>query len=72
MITLTPDAQQSLDFSTACYLQGLCSVQSYMKAIKRIYNNDIKKQQTLLQEQGFSLYGAFRHVYNLDKGETIL
>lgn len=69
---LTPQAQQSLDFAMACYRQGMCTPKEYLKAVATIYREDVKKQVELLMEQGFKKMGAFKHVYNLDKGEEIL
>lgn len=69
---LTPQAQQSLDFSTACFLQGMCTHRELLKAVGKIYQDDVKKQVEFLIEQGFSQLGAFKHVYNVDSGEDII
>lgn len=67
---LTPKAQQSLDFSMACYRQGLCTTKEYLKAIKTIYQEDVKKQVEFLMDKGFKKMGAYKHIYNLDRGEV--
>lgn len=67
---LTPQAEASLDFSKACFLQGLCTSKEYLKAVATIYREDVKKQVEFLMEQGFKEMGAYKHIYNLDKGEV--
>ena len=69
---LTPQAQQQLDFSKTCLLQGMCTTKEYMKAVKAIYKEDLEKQIQFLVEQGFSQIGAFKNIYNLDSKEAIL
>lgn len=69
---LTPAAQQSLDFSKSCFLQGMCTAKELMKAIKSIYIDDANRQIEFLQEQGFTINGARKHAFKLDKGEELI
>jgi len=68
---LTTPAQQSMDFSQACFLQGLCTTKEYMNAIKRIYQDDLNKQICFLIDQGLTEKQAFENIYGLGK-ERIL
>lgn len=69
---LTPAAQQSLDFSKSCFLQGMCTAKEFLKAVKSIYVDDAEKQTVFLREVGFTIKGARKHIFGLDKGVKIL
>lgn len=71
-MTLSSKAQQSIDFSHACFLQGICKADEYLRAVKEIYQEDIEKQTKMLMEYGFTRKGAIRNIYNLDKGGELL
>ena len=70
-MNLTTYAQQSADFSQACYLNGLCTVKEYLKAIKRIYQDDLQKQIDFLVEQGITEKQALEQIYGLGKEQII-
>ncbi len=68
---LTIQAQQSADFAKACYLQGLCTVKEYMKAIKTIYQDDLKKQIDFLVEKGITERQAVEQIYGFGKEQIV-
>ena len=70
-MTLTPKAQQTYQFTKSCYLQGMCTTKEYLKAVKKIYTDDLAEQLSFFIDKGFSRQGAFKHIYNLDKEEII-
>lgn len=69
---LTPQATQQADFAKVCFLRGMCTPKEYLKAVKTIYQDDVKKQTDFLMDQGFKRMEAVKHIYKLDKGEEIL
>ena len=71
-MTLTPKAQRKLEYKMRQLFGGMLPPSDYLKEVGTIYIEDRKKQQEFLIEQGFSKIGAFRNIYNLDKGEEIL
>lgn len=72
-MNISDKAKQTLDFSKACYLQGLCTEQEYTNAIKKIIVEDTEQQMIkFLVDKGFTKDGAIKNIYNLDKGEEIL
>jgi len=68
---LTQKAQQSADFAKACYLQGLCTIKEYLKAIKSIYTDNLKEQIDFLQENGLTEKQAIEQIYGF-REEQIL
>ena len=68
---LTFFAQQSLDFSQACFFQGLCTTKEYMKAIETIYVDDVKKQIDFLSEKGITRRQALHQIYGLGKEQIV-
>ncbi len=63
---LSMKAQQSLEFSRVCFLQGFCTIKEFVKAIKTIYQDDLAEQIALLAAQGMTEKNAIRRIYNLD------
>ena len=68
---LTKQAQQSLDFSHACFLQGLCTSKEYIKAIGTIYADDVNKQIDFLSEQGITRRQALHQIYGFGKEQIV-
>lgn len=48
--------EQQLDFTKACFLQGLCTRQEYAKAKREIYEEAIKDIDNALKLNERSLY----------------
>lgn len=68
---LTTKSQQSADFAKSCFLQGLCTSKKYLKAIKTIYQDDLKGQIEFLQDQGITERQAYEQIYGLGKEQIL-
>lgn len=71
-MTLTYTAQRRLEYYMRQLFGNMISTTEYLKKVVKIYQEDRKKQEEFLIEQGFSRIGAFKHIYNCDKGSEVL
>ena len=68
---LTTKSQQSAEFAKSCFLQGLCTSKEYLKAIKTIYQDDLKGQIEFLQDQGITERQAYEQIYGFGKEQIL-